>query len=176
MIGRLFFFCFSRRVPLNSLPLSCFCWLLFEYAILFLINNNNNKSICFILQVAIPIVPTIRVLVTFTKFEELHPVEEFATPLSSPAHFQDAKSKESEGSSSWISWMRGSRGGQSSDSDSNRYKDEVDPFHIPSDYTWVDANEKKRRIKAKKAKNKKHKKQAAKGGNGGLQMSEDVEE
>lgn len=130
----------------------------------------------FPVKVAIPIVPTIRVLVTFTKFEELHPVEEFATPLSSPAHFQDAKSKESEGSSSWISWMRGSRGGQSSDSDSNRYKDEVDPFHIPSDYTWVDANEKKRRIKAKKAKNKKHKKQAAKGGNGGLQMSEDVEE
>ncbi|XP_022997636.1 uncharacterized protein LOC111492510 [Cucurbita maxima] len=132
----------------------------------------------FPVKVAIPIVPTIRVLVTFTKFEELHPVEEFATPLSSPAHFQDAKSKESEGSSSssWISWMKGSRGGQSSDSDSNRYKDEIDPFHIPSDYTWVDANEKKRRMKAKKAKNKKPKKQAAKGGNGGIQMSENVEE
>ncbi|XP_022965400.1 uncharacterized protein LOC111465316 [Cucurbita maxima] len=131
----------------------------------------------FPVKVAIPIVPTIRVLVTFTKFEELHPVEEFATPLSSPAHFQDAKSKESEGNSSWISWMRGSRGGQSSDSDSNRYKDEVDPFHIPSEYTWVDANEKKRRMKAKKAKNKKHKKQAtAKGGNGGIQTNEDVEE
>lgn len=54
--------------------------------------------------------------------------------------------------------MRGSRGGQSSDSDSHHYRDEVDPFHIPSDYTWVDANEKKRRVKAKKAKNKKHRK------------------
>lgn len=104
-------------------------------------------------------------------------MEEFSTPLSSPAHFQDAKSKESEGSSSWISWMRGSRGGQSSDSDSHRFKDEVDPFHIPADYTWIDANEKKRRMKAKKAKSKKHKKHtAARGGDGGHQATEDVEE
>lgn len=112
-------------------------------------------------QIAIPIVPTIRVLVTFTKFEELQPVEEFSTPPSSPTHFQDSKSKDSEGSSSWISWMRGSRGGQSSDSESRSFHDEVDPFHIPSDYAWVDATEKKRRMKAKKAKNKKHKKQGA---------------
>ncbi|BAT87927.1 ankyrin repeat domain-containing protein 13C-B [Vigna umbellata] len=132
----------------------------------------------FPVKVAIPIVPTIRVLVTFTKFEELQPVEEFSTPLSSPAHFHDAKSKESEGSSSWISWMKGSRGGQSSDSDSHRYKDEVDPFNIPADYKWVDANEKKRRMKAKKAKSKKHKKlqTAGKGGDGVHQRTEDVEE
>ncbi|KAI9185431.1 hypothetical protein LWI28_007208 [Acer negundo] len=131
----------------------------------------------FPVKVAIPIVPTIRVLVTFTKFEELQPMEEFSTPLSSPAHFQDSKSKESEGSSSWISWMRGSRGGQSSDGDSHRYKDEVDPFLIPSDYTWVDANEKKRRMKAKKAKSKKHRKPTpARGGEAGHQLSEDAEE
>lgn len=132
----------------------------------------------FPVKVAIPIVPTIRVLVTFTKFEELQPVEEFSTPLSSPAHFQDAKSKESEGSTSWISWMRGSRGGQSSDGESHRYKDDIDPFHIPSDYTWVDANEKKRRLKAKKAKSKKHRKHvgAKGGGDGGHQMSEDLED
>ncbi|KAI3458714.1 hypothetical protein Pfo_015377 [Paulownia fortunei] len=98
----------------------------------------------FPVKIAIPIVPTIRVLVTFTKFEELQPMEEFSTPLSSPAHFQDSKTKESEGSTSWISWMRGSRGGQSSDSESRSFHDEVDPFHIPSDYAWVDANEKKR--------------------------------
>ncbi|KAG4166993.1 hypothetical protein ERO13_A13G161400v2 [Gossypium hirsutum] len=132
----------------------------------------------FPVKVAIPIVPTIRVLVTFTKFEELQPVEEFSTPLSSPAHFQDSKSKEPEGSTSWISWMRGTRGGQPSDGESHRYKDEVDPFHIPSHYTWVDVNEKKRRMKAKKAKSKKHKRQtaAAKGGDGGQQVNEEVEE
>ncbi|PKI49157.1 ankyrin repeat domain-containing protein 13C [Punica granatum] len=132
----------------------------------------------FPVKLAIPIVPTIRVLVTFTKFEELQPVEEFSTPLSSPAHFQDAKTKESEGSTSWISWMRGSHGGQSSDSDSHCYKDEVDPFHIPSDYTWVDANEKKRRMKAKKAKNKKHRRPAAprSGDAAAHRSSEDPEE
>lgn len=128
------------------------------------------------IQVAIPIVPTIRVLVTFTKFEELQPVEEFATPPSSPDHFQDAKVKDSEGSSSsWIPWMRGSRGGQLSDGESN--KDEVDPFHIPPDYIWVDANEKKRRMKAKKAKSKKHRKHTtAKGGSTATQVSEAMEE
>ncbi|KAF8017873.1 hypothetical protein BT93_H2932 [Corymbia citriodora subsp. variegata] len=131
----------------------------------------------FPVKLAIPIVPTIRVLVTFTKFEELQPLEEFSTPPSSPAHFQDAKSKESEGSTSWISWMRGSRGGQSSDSDSHRYKDDFDPFHIPSDYTWVDANEKKRRMKAKKAKSRKHKKPAAaRSGDAGHHRSEHMEE
>ncbi|KAL5138900.1 Ankyrin repeat domain-containing protein 13B [Glycine soja] len=131
----------------------------------------------FPVKVAIPIVPTIRVLVTFTKFEDLQPAEEFSTPPSSPAYFQDAKSKESEGSTSWISWMKGSRGTQSSDSDSHKFKDEMDPFSIPSDYKWVDANERKRRMKAKRAKSKKHKKQTvAKGGDGMQLGSDDVEE
>ena len=104
-------------------------------------------------------------------------MEEFSTPLSSPVHFEDAKSKESEGSTSWISWMRGSRGGQSSDSEGRSFRDEIDPFHIPSDYAWVDANEKKRRMKAKKAKNKKHRKLAeAKSGDGGRQTSEDLDD
>lgn len=129
------------------------------------------------LQLAIPIVPTIRVLITFTKFEELQPAEEFSTPLSSPVHFEDAKSKESSGSTSWISWMRGSHGAQSSDSESRSFRDEVDPFHIPTDYAWVDATEKKRRMKAKKAKNKKHRRQAAaKSGDGKRPTSEDPEE
>ncbi|KAK6911321.1 Ankyrin repeat domain-containing protein 13 [Dillenia turbinata] len=131
----------------------------------------------FPVKVAIPIVPTIRVLVTFTKFEELQPIEEFSTPLSSPAHFVDAKSKESEGYSSWISWMRGNRGGQSSDSEGRSPIHEIDPFHIPSDYTWVDANEKKRRLKAKKAKNKKHRKlPASRSVEAGHQANEELEE
>ncbi|KAG9160833.1 hypothetical protein Leryth_008656 [Lithospermum erythrorhizon] len=118
----------------------------------------------FPVKIAIPIVPTIRVLVTFTKFEELQPIDdEFSTPLSSPTHFQDAKSKESEGSTSWISWVRGSRNAQSSDSGNRSFRDEIDPFHIPSDYAWVDAKEKKRRLKAKKAKNRKHKKHGTPG-------------
>lgn len=114
------------------------------------------------MQLAIPIIPTVRVLVTFTKFEELQPYEEFSTPPSSPV-FHDAKSSEGQSSASWMSWMKGTRGGgQSSDSDSNRYKDnEVDPFLIPSDYTWVDSAEKKRRMKAKKARIRKNRKHGA---------------
>lgn len=72
--------------------------------------------------------------------------------------------------------MRGSRGGQSSDSESRSFREEIDPFHIPPDYAWVDANEKKRRLKAKKAKNKKHKKHAPKNQDNTRQLSEDVEE
>ncbi|KAH9602254.1 hypothetical protein KSS87_015415 [Heliosperma pusillum] len=111
----------------------------------------------FPVKIAIPIVPTIRVVITFTKFEELQPIDEFVTPPSSPTHFQDSKSRDSEGSTSWISWMKGSRGGQSSDgeSQSHRYKDDMDPFTIPADYTWVDVSEKKRRMKARRAKTKK---------------------
>ncbi|KAL3365403.1 hypothetical protein AABB24_010511 [Solanum stoloniferum] len=131
----------------------------------------------FSVKVAIPIVPTIRVLVTFTKFEELQPVEEFSTPPSSPAHFQDAKSKQSDGSASWISWMRGSHGGQSSDSESHSFREEIDPFHIPSDYAWVDANEKKRRMKAKKAKSRTQKKHVTtRNSDIGRQATDDVEE
>ncbi|KAF3630184.1 putative DAG protein, chloroplastic-like [Capsicum annuum] len=131
----------------------------------------------FPVKVAIPIVPTIRVLVTFTKFEELEPVDEFSTPLSSPTNFQDAKSKESDGATSWISWMKGNRDELSSDSKSHRFQDEIDPFRIPSDYSWVDANEKKRRMKAKKARNKKHKKHGAtRNQENGQQTNEDVEE
>jgi ankyrin repeat domain-containing protein 13 len=93
--------------------------------------------------------------VTFTKFEELQPLDEFATPPSSPTQFQDAKSKESDESGTWYSWVKGGRGAQSSDSsDGRNWKDEVNPFHIPSDYTWVDAAEKKRRMKARKAKSR----------------------
>lgn len=35
-------------------------------------------------QVAIPVVPTVRVVITFTKFVELQPIEQFYTPFSSP--------------------------------------------------------------------------------------------
>ncbi|KAI0491276.1 hypothetical protein KFK09_025536 [Dendrobium nobile] len=136
----------------------------------------------FPVKVAIPIVPTIRVLITFTKFEELSPPsDEFATPLSSPTHFQDYKAKAAETSGgSWYSWVRGSRGGQSSDeSESKNWKDEIDPFSIPSDYTWVDANEKKRRMKAKKVKSKRvvsSKKQTSRSGDAQQQQLDDVED
>uniref|UniRef100_A0A1J3J8Y1 Ankyrin repeat domain-containing protein 13B n=1 Tax=Noccaea caerulescens TaxID=107243 RepID=A0A1J3J8Y1_NOCCA len=135
----------------------------------------------FPVKLAIPLIPTVRVLVTFTKFQELQPSEEFITPPSSPV-FHDAKSSEnpSSASGSWVSWMKGTRGGgQSSDGDSNRYKDnEVDPFLIPSDYKWVDSAEKKRRMKAKKARIRKNRKNGApsKPGNSSSRSNQEPEE
>ncbi|MFS7960038.1 hypothetical protein Hanom_Chr08g00698251 [Helianthus anomalus] len=73
--------------------------------------------------------------------------------------------------------MKGSRRGQSSDNEVCGFRDETDPFNIPSDYTWADANEKKRRIKVKNAEIKKHKKQSAarNAENGGHKLIEDLE-
>lgn len=120
----------------------------------------------FPVKVAIPVVPTIRVVVTFNKFEEITTTEEFGTPLSSPTHFLDSKSKEqelSESSSSWLSWIRGPRD-QSANAAFVRedFVEDLDPFIIPSDYTWIDMKEKKRRLKLKKAKLKKSKRPSSK--------------
>ncbi|GAB2218832.1 hypothetical protein Droror1_Dr00002064 [Drosera rotundifolia] len=121
-------------------------------------------------KVAIPIVPPIRVIVSFTKFEVLEPSEQFSTPPSSPTHSRDAKS---DGSTSWISWMKRKSGGQPSESSNNRHHiDEVDPSHIPSDYIWDDA---KRCSKPKKTKIKKNPKQASvKSGEMGHPLSEEA--
>eukprot|EP00250_Pteridium_aquilinum_P010965 c19750_g1_i1 orf=357-2480(+) len=110
----------------------------------------------FPVKVAIPIVPTIRVVVTFNKFEEVSTAEEFGTPLSSPTHFSDSKAKEhelSQSSSSWLSWIRGSRDQAASTSLVREdFVEDMDPFVVPSDYSWIDMKEKKRRLKAKKSK------------------------
>lgn len=111
------------------------------------------------LQVAIPVVPTIRVMVTFTKFEELQPLDEFSTPPSSPVGSPAAF--QSSSSSSWFQWIKtpyqrsnGSGGGSSS-----RIDNIQDPFAIPSDYTWITTEEKKKKMqeknKSKKAKSQK---------------------
>ncbi|GAA0165060.1 scaffold/adaptor protein [Lithospermum erythrorhizon] len=111
----------------------------------------------FPVKLEIPIVPTVRVFITFTKFKELEAIDdEFSTPPSSPTRLQDAKLKESEGSKSWTSWMRSSKGEQSSDGESCGLESEIDPFRIPSDYAWIDVNERKRRAMSKKMRNRKH--------------------
>lgn len=76
-------------------------------------------------QVAIPVVPTVRVVITFTKFVELQPIEQFYTPFSSPrqlhhggrgglseeehksdTHYSSLPSSSSSSSSSMPSWLR----------------------------------------------------------------------
>ncbi|KAJ4785516.1 Ankyrin repeat family protein [Rhynchospora pubera] len=117
----------------------------------------------FPVKVAIPVVPTIRVLVTFTKFEELQPLEEFSTPPSSPSR---SKSPEPlQPSSSWIQWIKAPlpyrQGFASSTAPSScRVEDIQDPFAIPPDYTWTTPEAKKKKTQDNKNKSKKVKTQS----------------
>lgn len=113
-------------------------------------------------QVAIPVVPTIRVLVTFTKFEELQPLDEFATPPSSPtASGRESPSGAQPSSSSWFQWIKApyQRPVSSTGSPSNRIENVQDPFVVPQDYTWISAEAKRKKMqekeKAKKGKSRK---------------------
>lgn len=106
----------------------------------------------FPVKVAIPVVPTIRVIVTFTKFEELAPIDEFATPPSSPSAVgRESPLVTQSSSSSWFQWIKApyhrssSFGGISS----SRIETIQDPFAVPSDYTWVSAEEKKKKMQEK---------------------------
>ncbi|KAL0414128.1 UNVERIFIED_CONTAM: hypothetical protein Sradi_1614500 [Sesamum radiatum] len=116
----------------------------------------------FLFKVAIPVVPTIRVMVTFTKFEELQPLDEFSTPPSSPTPVsKESPSVTQSSGSSWFQWIKSpyqrsssSRGGPSSRTDNIQ-----DPFAIPPDYSWITAEAKKKKMqeksKAKKVKSQK---------------------
>ncbi|KAG1354817.1 ankyrin repeat domain-containing protein 13C [Cocos nucifera] len=103
--------------------------------------------------IAIPVIPTIRVLVTFTKFEELQPLEEFATPPSSPKN----KSPVVQPSSSWIQWIRAPycQSYSTASGPSSRVEDFQDPFVIPPDYTWTTPEAKKKKMQKGKSKSKK---------------------
>ncbi|XP_074287917.1 uncharacterized protein LOC141613080 [Silene latifolia] len=107
----------------------------------------------FPVKVAIPVIPTIRVLVTFTKFEELPPLEEFSTPPSSPgAYGNENAAVPQSSSSSWFRWMKGSNHHTSSSSESSSSKIDAisqDPFAIPSDYTWITAEAKRKKMQEK---------------------------
>lgn len=115
----------------------------------------------FPVKVAIPVVPTIRVIVTFTKFEELGPVDEFSTPPSSPSTIvRDSPSATSTSSSgsSWLQWMKAPL--NRSATSAAKIDTLQDPFLIPLDYTWVTPESKKKKMQEKeKSKSKKGKSQ-----------------
>uniref|UniRef100_A0A7N0UST2 Ankyrin repeat domain-containing protein n=1 Tax=Kalanchoe fedtschenkoi TaxID=63787 RepID=A0A7N0UST2_KALFE len=109
----------------------------------------------FPVKVAIPVVPTIRVIVTFTKFEELEPVDEFATPPTSPATVResprDAALQLSSSSSSWFGWIKAPyhRPSSFNGCSSMRIENVQDPFEIPREYKWITAEEKKKKMQEK---------------------------
>ncbi|XP_050218386.1 uncharacterized protein LOC126669099 [Mercurialis annua] len=104
----------------------------------------------FPVKVAIPVVPTIRVLVTFTKFEELQPLDDFATPPSSPNVGQESPSTTQSSSSSWFQWIKAPyRPTSSISGSSSRIENVQDPFVIPPDYNWISAEAKKKKMQEK---------------------------
>lgn len=104
-------------------------------------------------------VPTVRVVITFTKFVELQPIENFYTPLSSPRQFgirggneEESTSKESSYSSFSSSWLSSS----SRSSNGDRGGEQLDPFTVPSGYCWSTFDEKNRKMKKTKSTRKKN--------------------
>ncbi|RDY09576.1 Ankyrin repeat domain-containing protein 13C, partial [Mucuna pruriens] len=106
----------------------------------------------FPVKVAIPVVPTVRVVVTFTKFVELQPVEQFYTPFSSPTHLlgtdhdhDDREGSEGSSSSTWLrrstsssqSWGLGLGLGSKHQQRCSSGALDSDPFAIPAGYTWT---------------------------------------
>lgn len=129
-------------------------------------------------QVAIPVVPTVRVVITFTKFVELQSTDQFYTPLSSPRHLshggggrgqteEEQKSDKhnsslpssSSSSSSWSStaWLRRSNSQSVSASKQQQHHScssmaqQADPFAIPSGYSWTSVDEKSSKLKKSKS-------------------------
>ncbi|KAE8728053.1 putative Chalcone synthase [Hibiscus syriacus] len=101
----------------------------------------------FPVKVAFPVVPTVRVLISFTKFEELQPVgDEFLTPPSSPRSGQESSSATRPTGSSWFQWIKVPYPRQGS---SDRTENVQDPFAIPQDYTRITAQEMKKRLQEK---------------------------
>ena len=100
-------------------------------------------------------IPTIRVLVTFTKFEELQPLDEFITPPSSPTATDHNLPATTSSSSSWFQWIKAPY--QHARSSTSCIENAQDPFIIPADYTWITAEAKKKRMqeksKSKKSRN-----------------------
>ncbi|KAH1046875.1 hypothetical protein J1N35_037659 [Gossypium stocksii] len=104
----------------------------------------------FPVKVAIPVVPTIKVLVTFTKFEELQPVDEFSTPPSSPTTGRESPAVTHSSGSSWFQWIKAPYHRPSSSNYScNKIENLQDPFAIPPDYTWITAEAKKKKMREK---------------------------
>lgn len=121
-----------------------------------------------LLQVAIPIVPTVRVVITFTKFVYLQQPEQFFTPLSSPRLLpvpeEDEETHKAEThKSSWLWWNTSAAKTSASRTksvSSSQVVDHVDPFDIPSDYAWVSIHSKNQRTKTSKPKRGKQKETA----------------
>ncbi|KAK8944467.1 hypothetical protein KSP39_PZI008218 [Platanthera zijinensis] len=118
----------------------------------------------FPVKVAIPVIPTVRMLITFTKFEGLQcSLDE---ELSSPPLTPERESPQRDSSISWAQRMIDSYRAvpntlrpKSSPEHRGRSMDLDDPFLIPSDYAWTTSEEKKEKKKMQEASGKLKKRQ-----------------
>lgn len=101
-----------------------------------------------------------RVVITFTKFVELQPIERFYTPFSSPRHLLHSESEDessgnnyhslpSSSSSSSSSWL--SRNNSKMPQQSCNGAQQADPFAIPVGYSWSSFDVKNRKLKKSKS-------------------------
>lgn len=112
------------------------------------------------MQVAIPVVPTVRVVITFTKFVPLVEPEEFFTPMSSPSLLASPgpgsiMPKPDTHRSSYLRWA--SKNSRAKPVNLSQVADNTDPFTIPSDYTWVNLGSSKSQDKKSSKSGKKGK-------------------
>ncbi|KAJ4879189.1 ankyrin repeat family protein [Raphanus sativus] len=100
----------------------------------------------FPVKLSIPVIPTVKAVMTFSKFVALPPMDQFYTPVSSPRHISagvedgesDTRTSTSRRSFSTPSWLKLKATKKSSQ---RRLKKEqaqmVDPFAIPAGYKWT---------------------------------------
>ena len=100
----------------------------------------------FPVKIAIPVVSPVKVLVTFTKFEEIPKVDEFESAPSSPTSADLENEPEEQPSSSWFQWIR--TPSQSNSTSAVSYSKAQDLFTIPSDYTWTTLDSRKKESKS----------------------------
>ncbi|PRQ28420.1 putative ankyrin repeat domain-containing protein [Rosa chinensis] len=123
----------------------------------------------FPVKLAIPVVPTVRVVITFTKFVELQPTEQFFTPMSSPRQLirgQQQQQEEEHRSKtatttqkpSGSSWLRRNSSQSASATSKQQHQhssavgwQEPEPFAIPSGYTWTSIDDKSRKMRKSKS-------------------------
>ncbi|XP_062013516.1 uncharacterized protein LOC133729906 [Rosa rugosa] len=121
----------------------------------------------FPVKLAIPVVPTVRVVITFTKFVELQPTEQFFTPMSSPRQLIRGQQQEEEHRSktatttqkpSGSSWLRRNSSQSASATSKQQHQhssavgwQEPEPFAIPSGYTWTSIDDKSRKMRKSKS-------------------------
>lgn len=104
-------------------------------------------------------VPTVRVVITFTKFVELQPAEQFFTPMSSPGQLlRQQQEEEPKSKSQKPTWLRRNSSQSASATSKQQHQhstpvawQDPDPFAIPSGYTWTSIDDKSRKMKKSKS-------------------------